>query len=332
MTRPSLCAARAWAPGGRCRRGSVPIAASSNASVTRATDAWSISRSVEATAGAMSASSAADAHAGQREHRRVGIDSISIRRRCGSRNLDRSVCLELDRFDPRRQRDGRLSVSFAERHGDALDQAAHPASRGEEDRGGRIGRVRAPIGPQPEQQRSRPCRDRRHLRRHRLGAQAIGLACVDAADQRIDEPVEHLSPEPALDERPERVRRHRPARQHRLDRRPRHPSHAEDPRTHHGPDLARHAERESAGQPAQRATRPHVCPGVRRRDERITEPDALRQRDRLGHPCEERVCRLVDRESRRTRTCGCSRRGDRPLRARSPRCRRPRARARTRGL
>ena len=156
--------------------------------------------------------------------------------------------------------------------------------------------MRAAVGPQPEQERSRPRRDRRHLRRHRLGAQSIGLTGVDAPDQRIHEAVEHLAPEPALDERAQRVGRHLASRQHRLDRRPRHPSHAQDPRTHDGPDLARHTEREPAGQPAQRATRPHVRPGVRRRHERVTEPDALRERDPLGHPREERVCRLVDRE------------------------------------
>jgi hypothetical protein len=128
-----------------------PIAASSNASVAGRLDAVDL-RSVEATPGAIVGRSAADAHAGSEHCRRqrFDIDSAPM----WQRNLDRSVRLELDRFDPRRQRHGRLSVSFAERSGDRADRRPSRLL-GEEDRCGRIGGC-APIGPQPEQQRSRP--------------------------------------------------------------------------------------------------------------------------------------------------------------------------------
>ncbi len=55
----------------------------------------------------------------------------------------------------------------------------------------------------------------------------------------------------------------------------------------------------SASPPGSRRSAPRdhtYAPAFDGDDERITEPDALRQRDRLGHPREERVCRLVDRE------------------------------------
>ena len=103
-------------------------------------------------------------------------------------------------------------------------------------------------------------RDPRHLRRHRQRAQPVGVAGVDPPDQRIDEPLEHLPPESGRDERTEGVWRRRPPRQQRFERRPRHPAHAEDPRSRDGQDLARNAQREARRQPAQSPAPTHRHP------------------------------------------------------------------------
>ncbi len=220
---------------------------------------------------------------------------------------------------------GVLSSTLAEPSGprellrQGVDQRAHAAAQGEEDRRARIGGVSPTVAAQPEQQRARSFGHPRDLRRDRGRAQAIGAAGVDATDERVDEPFEHLAPEPPRDERAERVDRvgfHGSTRQHGLDRGPRQPTDAQQPRPRDRQHRARHAESEPCRQPAQRPARPT-------RTRPRSQATRGQRRDRAAGtarclPARGPGTRRPLRRSRgqRTGTCGSCLRADRLPRAR----------------
>ena len=74
-------------------------------------------------------------------------------------------------------------------------RAGRPAARRRQPRPGR-GQQRAALGRQPARQR----------RHRRLQRQLVGPAGVDAAEQRLDQPVDHLVAEPLADQRADRRR------------------------------------------------------------------------------------------------------------------------------
>ena len=321
-TPPSPCAARAWVRAGRCASRGRPIAASSKAKRDQGDR-----RVVDAAEGGGDARATASASKRGRcvsrtcQDHRVGVDSTSIRRRCARRDLHGSAFVDLDGLD---------GGVRARRSRAARRRPVTPASAS----------IRPPIPPRSVKKtgavgsggcarrsaRSPSSNDRDRSATPATcgdtasGAQPIGVAGVDAPDERIDEPLEHLSPEP-------RRRRAGRGRRAASTRRGSNGSTAaraipptlEDPRSRHGQDLARHAEREAGRQPAQSRPRPHVGTRVRRRHELIAEPEPLAQRDAL-----RALARETHRPPRRPRalrtgTCGCCRPSRSRLRAPSPR-------------
>ena len=202
-----------------------PIAASSNASVTRATDAWSISRSVEATSGAMSASSAADAHAG---HASTAA-SASIRYRFGA-DVAAEICTvpsASSSIDSTVVDSATVvfRVSFAERRGDALDQRRPSRLRGAK-KTGAVG-----SGGCARRSARSPNSSDRDLAATAATCGDTASALRRSASPALMPPISGSTSRSSTS-RPNRLSTSgpsasggtRPARQHRLDRRPRHPS------------------------------------------------------------------------------------------------------------
>ena len=84
-----------------------------------------------------------------------------------------------------------------------IDQVAHAVPRREEHRCLRIARGGRPDGPRPEDHVGRGGR-RSKLRRGRSDAERVRVAGVDAADERSDQPVEHLVAQPRAHDRSDR--------------------------------------------------------------------------------------------------------------------------------
>jgi hypothetical protein len=135
----------------------------------------------------------------------------------------------------------------------AVDQGADAEGRGVEDGSGR--RLRA--APQAEQEAALLACDRRQLG-HRGGeAEVVGVAGVDAADQRVDEPFQHLPPKAGTHQRAERVVGDRRARQHGVECGARLSAGRQQPRAAQSHQPLRHAEHQAGGDRVQRAAVEH---------------------------------------------------------------------------
>jgi hypothetical protein len=246
------------------------------------------------------------AREGERDDRdgRV-VDPEERAGRCGA------VVFEQTRGLARGDREhGRVCVQVAERghrraeaHPDAarlecgeecVDDRAHAADGAEEHRPRRGGRLRSKRG---EEVRA-ALRGSGELRCGGADAQVVGVARVDPAEQRVDEPLEHLVAELLAHERadrdvlvgPQRVRRG--ARRHRS---------AHDAGRSERVEVGGHAEHEPRRKAAERALAPHERAPGRRGHELAFDPELTAQVEAPGHAREEGVGALVDGASRKRR-------------------------------
>jgi hypothetical protein len=171
------------------------------------------------------------------------------------------------------------------------DEGLHPLGRREEDR---AGGGRAPALAEAEQEAPRALEPSGHLGGARRQAELAGVAGVDAADQRVDQPIQHLRAEPLLDERPEVVGGGMAAPHERFEHRPRLARPAQQVRAGQRAEAGGHPQHQSVRDGVQRAVPPDVGPAGRGRH-KVVEAQLLGEVDGPGHPGEEGVGALVDR-------------------------------------
>ena len=162
--------------------------------------------------------------------------------------------------------------------------------REEDGAGGR----RGPALAEAEQEAPRAVESGGDLRGARRQAELAGVAGVDAADQRVDQPIQHLRAEAVLDERAEVVGRGVAAPHERLERRPRLARPAEQAGAGQRAEAGRHPQHQPVRDGVQRAVPPDVGPAGRGRDQ-VVEAELVGEVDGPGHPGQEGVGALVDR-------------------------------------
>jgi len=131
------------------------------------------------------------------------------------------------------------------------------------------------------------------------GRHVVDRPSVDAADERVDQRVDHAAPELARHQRADGAVTHRApqvrAGQQRVTSQPELAAHAEDPAARRGPERRGYAERQLLGQRAQPSARPHRGPAGRDRDERVAQAHLATEIDGLRPAPEEAVGAHVDR-------------------------------------
>ena len=121
---------------------------------------------------------------------------------------------------------------------------------------------------------------------------------MDAADERVDQPVDDPLPQLACHERPDGAVADRPPGvgpwQERVAGEAELAPEPEDTGAGGGPEAGRDAERETLGQRPQAAAGPHRRAPLRDRHERVGDPELAAEVHRLGPPAEEPVGTHVD--------------------------------------
>ena len=200
-----------------------------------------------------------------------------------------------------------------------LDEDAHAAARGEERAGRRLtGGARAGgagLRAQADQQAAVLGEGVGDLRGHRPQAQVVGVAGVDAADQRADQAVEHLVAEPGPDGQAQGVALvagRVPAGQQGLDGGPGLAPPREQAGAGHGRQAGRCAEHQARWQPVELPSRPDERGQARRGHQIVRQAELAGQLDRRRGPGQEHVGAALDaRAARRRAWPGPCRRGGR---------------------
>ena len=193
-----------------------------------------------------------------------------------------------------------------------LHQRRHAALERPEERGP-VGVRRGDLGPERPHETAAALGGRQERREGRRGGHVVDRARVDAADEGVDQDVDHLVPQLAGHQGPDGTVADRPpdvgARQHGVTGQAEHAREAEDAAASGGPEPGRDAQRVPFGQRAQAPPGPHRRAARRDRHQRVAEPDLAAQLDRLGPAPEETVGAHVDGASRRATRCATGRRG-----------------------
>ncbi len=131
------------------------------------------------------------------------------------------------------------------------------------------------------------------LRQRGLQAQQVGPPGVDAAEERVDEPLDHLAAEPPADQLADRdVLGHRAAGEQQVQRDPVEPARRQQPGPGQRREVGRHPEQGPGRQRAQAAPAPHLGGAGRGRDR--LQAGRREQGQPLRHPAQQRVGALVD--------------------------------------
>ena len=174
---------------------------------------------------------------------------------------------------------------------DGVDEPGHPGDRCQEDRAGRSWSGGAAAASGEEQAAVvTQCSQLRHAGQ----AEAVGVGGVDAADQRIDEPVLHLVAEADADQAADAVADRRAPWQQGLEGRPQLALDREQAARREAPHVTGHAQGKTFGDRME-TVEPHGGLGVRGRRELVGQTDVSRQLHGLRDAGEERVGSFVDR-------------------------------------
>ncbi len=137
------------------------------------------------------------------------------------------------------------------------------------------------------------------LREGRLDRELVGIARVDAAEERLGEPFEGFSSEATTNERRDRFVGLRRARQNEIEPHASHPGDRKETAPNERHDLRRHSEDEAFGQRDELAAPQDEHASILRCrfDQAIAEPELARELDRLGLLAHESVWAAIEDET-----------------------------------